>query len=160
MEKEHNYTVKVSWKGNKGTGTSSYTSYGRDHVVAVSGKPDIEASADPAFRGDPSRYNPEEFLLASLSGCHMLWFLHLCADQGIIVTDYTDHPQGIMTERPNGGGQFREVVLHPIVTVAEVHMTSALEALHQKAQGFCFIANSMNFPVTHKAEWKVDPGAG
>jgi len=160
MEKKHHYTVTVEWKGNRGTGTSGYTSYGRDHIVAAPGKPDIEASADTAFRGDPSRYNPEELLLASLSGCHMLWFLHLCADHGVIVTGYTDHPEGVMTEDSNGGGRFSEVVLNPVVTVAEAHMADALEELHHKARSFCFIANSMNFPVTHNAGWKTDSGEG
>jgi len=156
MDKEHHYTLKVSWTGNKGSGTSGYTAYNRDHLVSLNGKPDIEASSDTAFRGDASRYNPEEFLLASLSGCHMLWFLHLCADNGIIVTDYVDKPNGIMAEYKTGGGCFKEVVLNPVVTVAEEYMAAMLDELHLKAHSFCFIANSMNFPVTHNAAWKLE----
>jgi len=151
MNKEHTYSLTVTWTGNTGTGTSGYRSYERSHIISASNKPDIEASSDPSFRGDSARYNPEELLVASLSGCHMLWFLHLCADSGIIVTGYTDNPTGAMTETANGGGKFKEVVLNPVVTVSDASMLDKLEALHEKAHEHCFIANSVNFPVRHNA---------
>ncbi len=149
--KSHAYQISIRWTGNRGTGTSDYRSYGRDHIVSADGKPDIPASADPAFRGDGAKYNPEELLLASLSGCHMLWFLHLCADSGIAVTKYSDNPTGIMTEEKDGSGRFTAVTLHPSVTVADKAMLEKLDGLHEKAHELCFIANSVNFPVRLEA---------
>ena len=143
--KSHSYKLSISWTGNRGTGTSDYRSYSRDHIVSADGKPDIPASSDPAFRGDAAKYNPEELLLASLSGCHMLWFLHLCANSGITVTGYTDNPTGTMTEAENGSGRFKEVTLHPRVTIADEAMLEKLDELHAKAHEYCFIANSVNF---------------
>lgn len=147
--KQHRYELHVKWTGNNGTGTSGYGAYSRNHTIMAPDKPEIQASSDPAFRGDVTRYNPEEMLVASLSACHMLWYLHLCADAGIIVVDYTDTPTGLMTETANGGGQFSEVTLNPLVTVAEAHMADKANALHKKANEMCFIARSVNFPVHH-----------
>lgn len=155
MSKEHHYTLTVKWTGNTGRGTSDYRSYERSHIILADGKEEIKGSSDPAFRGDKTRHNPEELLLASLSGCHMLWFLHLCADEGIVVTDYTDQPEGTMTETPGGGGRFTEVTLKPVVTVADASCLSRLNMLHQEAGKLCFIANSVNFPVRHKAKGKA-----
>ena len=92
--KEHNYKLSIRWTGNKGEGTKNYTAYERSHVIQVENKPDISGSSDPAFRGDSTRYNPEELLVASLSSCHMLWYLHLCAEAKVIVIDYVDHATG------------------------------------------------------------------
>lgn len=117
--------------------------------MSAPGKPELFGSSDPAFRGDPTRYNPEELLLASLSSCHMLWFLHLCAEAGIVVLDYVDNPTGVMEETAEGGA-FKEATLRPIVTVKE-GSEALINELHQKANKKCFIANSVNFPVKHKA---------
>ena len=111
--KNHHYTTSVNWTGNKGNGTQSYTAYTRNYSISVEGKPDIEGSSDPAFRGEKSRYNPEELLLASISSCHMLWYLHLCSANGIIVTSYSDTAKGVMTETADGGGRFTEVTFIP-----------------------------------------------
>lgn len=154
MKKEHHYSLNITWTGNMGSGTTDYRAYSRDHVINIPGKPGIQASSDTAFRGDSSRYNPEDFLLASLSGCHMLWFLHLCADNGIVVVDYRDEPEGTMVET-EGGGSFKEVILKPTVTVTENHMVDLLDTMHQKAHEYCFIANSVNFPVSHIGNYKV-----
>ena len=108
--KIHPYPVEVRWTGNTGEGTASYKTYDRSHEISVPGKPIIPGSSDPAFRGDPTRYNPEELLVASLSTCHMLWYLHLCADANIVVTEYRDDPIGIMTQTKDGGGRFTEVI--------------------------------------------------
>ncbi|HEX7691623.1 MAG TPA: OsmC family protein [Sediminibacterium sp.] len=153
--KTHQYVLSVEWTGNKGTGTSAYTAYDRTHVICGKGKPALPASSDPAFRGDSQRYNPEELLVASLSSCHMLWYLHLCAEAGIIVTAYTDEPAGTMEETADGGGHFTEVVLHPVVSVADVSMQEQAAALHHKAHSLCFIARSVNFPVTHQPVTRV-----
>ncbi len=136
-----------SWTGNAGTGTSSYTAYKRNHELVSRGKPPIPASSDPNFRGDSSRYNPEELLVASLSACHMLWYLHLCAVSGIVVTDYQDHATGTMAERADGGGHFTEVILNPSVVVTPGADLDRCKELHEKAHQLCFIANSVNFPV-------------
>ena len=155
MKREHTYTLSLTWTGNKGTGTSGYRDYERSHILSKEGKPDIVGSSDPAFRGDSSRYNPEELLVASLSSCHMLWFLHLCADEGVIVLEYTDQATGTMIETEDGGGRFREVTLKPQVTVAEEQMARKLDALHKRAHELCFIANSVNFPVHHEPACRV-----
>ena len=149
MARTHRYTVEVTWTGNTGTGTSGYREFRRDHEVRGEGKPVLPGSSDPAFRGDPSRYNPEELLVAALSQCHMLWFLHLSATGGVVVTGYVDRPEGTMVEHPDGAGEFTEVLLRPEVTVAEPAMTAGLDALHEKAHGMCFIARSVSFPVRH-----------
>ena len=155
MPKEHLYALSITWTGNKGTGTSGYNSYDRSHLISADNKPGILASSDPAFRGDKNKYNPEELLVASLSSCHMLWFLHLCAANGVIVTDYIDNPTGVMTETENGGGKFKEVTLNPVVTVKDGNSLNQLNDLHQKANQLCFIANSVNFPVNHHPTGKV-----
>lgn len=143
------YTVNVKWAGNTGNGTSDYRSYSRDHVVSVANKDDIKGSSDPAFRGNKTRHNPEELLVASLSSCHMLWYLHLCSQAGVVVADYTDHATGIMEQDPNGGGRFVGVTLNPMVTVTEAGMIPKANQLHKRANELCFIASSVNFPVEH-----------
>lgn len=152
MNKHHHYTLSLNWTGNTGTGTSGYREYERSHSISAEGKTLLEASSDPAFRGDKTKYNPEEFLLASLSGCHMLWFLHLCADKGIIVTDYVDNPTGILDE---SAGKFTEASLHPFVTVADAFHLDLLDGLHREAHKLCFIANSVNFPVNCEGHGKT-----
>ncbi len=154
---DHSYTVTITWSGNTGSGTSSYRSYERAHEIAAFGKPDIPASSDPAFRGDPRRYNPEELLVASLSSCHMLWYLHLAAANGIIVRAYEDIAEGVMVEQPGGGGAFTEVVLSPEITFAPGTDLARAQALHADAHARCFIANSVNFPVRHEPISTIAP---
>ncbi|CAI8703284.1 OsmC family protein [Chryseobacterium sp. IT-36CA2] len=149
MNKDHHYKITVQWTGNQGSGTSSYRDYERSHIISAENKAIIEGSSDPAFRGDKTKHNPEDMLLSSLSSCHMLWYLHFCSEAGIIVTDYRDEATGIMAETANGSGHFTEVTLHPIVTISEESMKEKAEELHHKANKFCFIANSVNFPVKH-----------
>ncbi|MBS9533378.1 OsmC family protein [Mycobacterium sp. M1] len=149
MGTEHSYTVAVTWTGNRGTGTSGYRAYDRDHEVHADGCPTILGSADPDFRGDPARWNPEQLLLASLSQCHMLWYLHLCAVNDVIVVSYVDHPFGTMADTGDGG-HFTGAVLRPQVTVTSAAMAEKAVALHAEAHRACFIANSVNFPVTHE----------
>jgi len=149
MLKQHHYKLKVTWTGNNGTGTDHYTHYERSHNIEVDHKIKIEASSDAPFLGDATKHNPEDFFLSSLSTCHMLWYLHLCADAGIIVTAYFDQPTGILTQNQDGGGSFTEVTLHPQVTVKEEHMIPTAIQLHEKANQKCFIANSVNFKIKH-----------
>jgi organic hydroperoxide reductase OsmC/OhrA len=150
MAREHRYEVSVTWTGNRGDGTTSFRGYDRDHEVTAprSGKPVLLGTADPAFRGDPARWNPEDLLVTALSQCHMLWVLYLASVGGVVVTDYVDEAGGTMAEdEATGGGRFTEVVLRPRVTVAAPDMADKLEALHHQAHELCFIANSVNFPV-------------
>jgi organic hydroperoxide reductase OsmC/OhrA len=116
--REHRYAVTVAWTGDRGTGTSSYRAYERAHELNAGSKPAILGSSDPAFRGDPGRWNPEELLVGALSACHQLWYLHLCADAGIVVVGYLDHAEGLVLEEADGSGRFLRVVLRPEVTLA------------------------------------------
>ena len=147
MSKLHTYRPTVRWTGNLGTGTSSYRAYSRAHVIEAEGKSAIAGSSDPVYRGDGSRWNPAELLIASLSACHKLWYLHLAADAGIVVTDYVDRPEGTEVEEADGGGRFTRVVLRPQVTIAAGGDAEKARALHREAHQKCFIANSVNFPV-------------
>lgn len=155
MNGQHNYKLTVKWTGNNGTGTSNYRAFERNHTITVDNKTDILGSSDPAFRGDKTKHNPEDLLVASVSSCHMLWYLHLCAEAGIIVTDYVDNATAIMIETANGGGRFTEVTLNPIVTVIEISMTERANDLHKKANELCFVASSVNFPIHHNAISKI-----
>lgn len=150
MEKEHNYTVKIEWTGNKGSGTDDYRNYERSHTITIEGKPAILGSSDTPFRGDGSKHNPEDFLVSSLSTCHMLWYLHLCADAGVVVVNYVDNAKGTMKQLADGSGFFTEVTLYPEVEVLNESMIELANDLHKKAHKFCFIAQSVNFPVRHE----------
>ena len=151
-EKQHAYTASIIWTGNKGTGTSAYTAYERDHIIEVAGKPDIPGSSDPSFRGNKARYNPEETFVAAVSACHMLWYLHLCSVNQVVVEAYVDHASGTLTENSDGSGQFSEVVLHPVVTVKEKKMVDKALSLHRDANQMCFISRSVKFPVRHEPQ--------
>jgi organic hydroperoxide reductase OsmC/OhrA len=147
--KAHHYKITVEWTGNTGSGTRDYKSYTRDYSIQCEGKPEIKGSSDPAFLGDRTRYNPEDMLVASLSSCHMLWYLHLCSEAGVIVIDYKDYAEGVMEETANGSGRFTKVTLKPVVVVKDNTMIEKANALHKRANEMCFIANSCNFPVYH-----------
>lgn len=152
--REHRYETVVVWTGDQGTGTSGYRDYRRDHEVTADGRAPIAGSSDPVFRGDKTRWNPEQLLVAALSQCHMLGYLHLCAEAGVVVTAYVDRAGGTMAES-GFDGRFTEVVLRPEVTVAETGMVEKAAALHEDAHRACFIANSVNFPVRHEPTVRV-----
>jgi organic hydroperoxide reductase OsmC/OhrA len=154
----HQYHVTVRWTGNTGEGTRSYRGYERSHQVSAAGPPTILGSSDPAFRGDAAGWNPEQLLVASLSQCHMLWYLHLCAEAGVVVVDYVDQATGSMVLADDGGGHFTEVVLHPAVTVFAASMAATAGDVHHLAHQKCFIANSVNFPVL--VDGSVSVGSG
>ena len=145
--KQPNYEVQIEWTGNTGEGTKTYRGYSRDHTITASGKPQILGSSDPSFRGDPSRYNPEDLLVTSLSACHMLSYLHLCAVNHVTVLDYRDAALGLMDENSDGSAQFTQVTLRPVVRIAFGDDQAIAQALHDKAHHLCFIARSVNFPV-------------
>jgi organic hydroperoxide reductase OsmC/OhrA len=145
--KQHTYEVRVDWTGNDGEGTKTYNGYRRDHTIACEGKPHIQGSSDPGFRGDRSRHNPEELLVASLSSCHMLWYLHLCSVNHVTVLDYRDAASGVMQEGNDGSGEFVQVTLRPTVRVSPGSERARASALHDEAHRLCFIARSVRFPV-------------
>ncbi len=150
VRRTHRYDLTMTWTGNRGTGTSGYRDYGRDHETSAEGRPLIEGSSDPVFRGDKTRWNPELELVAALSQCHLLSYLHVCTTAGVVVTAYEDEPYGVMAETEDGGGRFTEVVLRPRVTVADPGMAEQAQKLHEEASEKCFIASSVNFPVRHE----------
>jgi organic hydroperoxide reductase OsmC/OhrA len=152
MDFDHHYAVTVDWHGDRGSGTSGYRDYGRQNVVTAPGKASIDGSADPAFRGDAERWNPEEMLLAALAQCHMLSYLHVAVMHGVVVTGYTDAAVGTMRQTHDGGGHFTSVTLRPRVEVSEASMVELAESLHHEASAKCFIAASVNFPIAHEPE--------
>jgi organic hydroperoxide reductase OsmC/OhrA len=148
---KHEYRIALRWTGNRGVGTSDYKAYGRDHEITAPAKSAIlQGSSDPHFRGDGSRYNPEDLLIASLSACHMLSYLHLCAVNQIVVTAYEDDATGAISENRDGSGEFKEVMLKPRVTITPASDTQKALHLHEEAGRLCFIARSVNFPVRHE----------
>jgi organic hydroperoxide reductase OsmC/OhrA len=152
---EHHYTLTVEWTGNAGSGTTDYRSYRRDNEVRHEQAGTLAGSADRAFRGDPSRWNPEQLLLAAASQCHLLSYLHHAASNGVVVVAYLDEPTAVMTEDGVGGGRFTSIVLHPTVTVADVTQVELAERLHADANRSCFIASSLALPVRHEVRTLV-----
>lgn len=159
MSQPHHYRVDVEWTGNRGSGTDGYRNYGRDHVIRIDGKPPINGSSDPTFHGDVDRHNPEDMLVAALSTCHMLSYLHLATVAGVVVTAYTDAAEGTMATEGDAG-RFIEVVLHPVVTIKGASDPIGAAAAHETAHRACFIANSVNFPVRCVPRFVVEPGLG
>ena len=154
-EREHHYQVSLEWTGNTGSGTSGYGAYERAHLISAAGKAAIEASSDPHFRGDGGRWNPEELLLASLSSCHQLWYLHLCAVNKVRVVGYRDRATGLMAEHADGSGEFTRVILRPEVVIAPDSDGRVALRLHHDAARMCFVARSMNFPVDHEPTVRI-----
>ena len=154
MKDKHKYTLKINWTGNLGVGTKDYAAYSRNYTISAKNKIDILASSDTIFRGDDNRHNPEELFLASISSCHMLWYLHLCSDAGIRVTEYTDEPIGILSLNTNNGC-FTSVTLNPVITITNINQTDLAETLHTEANKKCFIANSCNFTIHHFPTIKI-----
>lgn len=149
--RRHSYHVNNVWTGNLGSGTSAYRAYSRDHELSATAKRGpIEGSSDPLFRGDRTRYNPEELLVGALSACHMLWVLHLCADAGIVLTAYSDDALGEMVEHADGSAEFTRVLLRPRMTLADPSRAAEAIALHGRAHAVCALARSVNFPVEHE----------
>ncbi|MCO6461256.1 MAG: OsmC family protein [Saprospiraceae bacterium] len=155
MVKKHQYKVDTIWSGNRGSGTMDYRSYDRNFTLKMDGKADILGSSDSSFSGDRSLHNPEDLLLAAVSSCHMLWYLHLCSTHGIIVLEYTDHASGVMEEEIDGSGKFTEMVLSPDVLINNDEDIELAEKLHYEAGKMCFIANSLNFPIQYKPRFRT-----
>ena len=152
-EKEHRYRSTVVWTGNTGAGTASYKSYERAHTISARGKPEIAGSCDKSFRGDASRWNPEDMLVASASTCHMLWYLHLCAVNDVVVLEYRDEPEGLMIEEANGSGAFSRIVLRPRIRLTATSDEQRARELHHEAHKMCFIANSVKCEIATEPEF-------
>jgi len=155
MNKQHHYSLNITWTGNKGTGTSNYRAYERSHTISLANKIDILGTSDTAFNGDQTKHSPEDLFLASIAACHMLWYLYLCAEAGIVVTAYTDNAKGVMVQSSDGGGYFTEVTLYPAITLSDEGKVEKATALHHIAHKRCYIANSCNFPIYHQPTFKI-----
>lgn len=153
-DREHKYVVSIQWTGNRGSGTSGYRKYGRDHVIRAAGKPDIAGSSDAAFLGDASRWNPEDLLVAAASACHKLWYLHLCSEAGITVIAYADKAEGILLDNPSHG-HFKQIVLRPTVRILAGDDLELAASLHHVAHEKCYVANSVNFPIDCEPAFEV-----
>jgi organic hydroperoxide reductase OsmC/OhrA len=153
MAKLHDYTAQIVWTGDRGEGTRHYRGYDRTWRIATPGKPVIECSNDPLLGGDPARPNPEDLLLSSLAACHMLWYLHLASDAGIVVRAYEDSPLGVGETGPGGEGRFLRAVLRPRISVQRGTDLAKADALHHEVHHFCFIARSVNFPIAYEASY-------
>lgn len=151
LSKKHIYRAELEWTGNKGTGTSAYRAYERTWNLASPGKPVVNCSNDPLLGGDTTKYNPEDLLLASLASCHMLWYLHLCSDAGITVESYIDAPQAEGEMEPSGKGRFVSATLKPVIKISTGDLDKAI-SIHGDIHEYCFIARSVNFPVTYEPE--------
>lgn len=156
MKGAHEYSSRLIWDGNSGEGTASYAGYGRQYHIDIEGKPNIAGSADPAFRGDAAKLNPEDLFVASLSSCHMLSYLALCSLKGVRVVAYEDDAKGTTTVDADGGGRFVEVVLYPKVTIADRERVALALELHDLAHSQCFIANSCSIPIRHSPTVQVE----
>lgn len=154
-DKIHSYASRICWVGNNGGGTASYRDYDRSFDVEIEGKPVLHGSADPTFRGDPARHNPEDLMLAAASACHMLTYLALCANRGVIVIAYEDEARGELRVEAAGGGRFEHLRLHPVVTLAAGQDAELARQLHEEAQRHCFIANSCRTPISHEARIRM-----
>jgi organic hydroperoxide reductase OsmC/OhrA len=151
MSREHEYRVVTKWTGNLGPGTSNYAAYSRNHQISGPAKQHpILGSSDPLLQGDATRYNPEELLVGALSACHMLWVLHLSAEAGIVITDYSDEALGFMSETADGSAQFTGVTLRPVVAITDLDRADDARAIHSRAHAVCALARSVNFPVRHE----------
>lgn len=159
MANTHEYAARLIWKGNLGTGTSTYAGYGRDYTVAVEGKQEMRGSADPMFRGSADLHNPEDLFVASIAACHMLSYLALCARKGVSVVAYEDSATATLALTSGGGGRFERVTLNPVVTIADASMEALAIALHDEAHKLCFIAASCSAPIHHAATVKVVSGS-
>lgn len=149
----HQYTSAIQWTGNRGEGTVNYRGYDRTWDIVIPGKSPVHCSNDPLLGGDPTRMNPEDLLLSSLSACHMLWYLHYASDAGIIVTDYQDTPVAFGEIEANGAGRFTSAVLRPRITVRPGTDIIMANALHKQIHAVCFISRSLNFPVSYEADF-------
>lgn len=153
QSREHEYASRIIWTGNTGEGNRTYRGYMRTWDLSAPGKPTVACSNDPLLGGDASKYNPEDMLLSALSACHMLWYLHLASDAGVVVHGYQDDPVGIGETSPDGAGRFIRAVLRPTIELEEGCDTARADRIHDEIHKFCFIARSVSFPISCEATY-------
>lgn len=141
------YTVTVDWTGADETGTSSYTSYSRDHEVRVEGKPTLLATSDRRVAADVSRYRAEELFVGAVAQAQMLWFLRTAAREGVVVVGYTDVATATERVEGSGAGPFTDVVLRPRVSFAHPTSEEAAARMHRDAAAANHLARSLSCPV-------------
>ncbi|RYG13793.1 MAG: OsmC family peroxiredoxin [Burkholderiales bacterium] len=151
--KQHEYTSRIVWTGNRGSGTRTYRGYDRTWDIATAGKEAVHCSNDPLLGGDAGKHNPEDLLLSALASCHMLWYLHLASSAGIVVSSYQDEPVGIGETLPDGAGRFLSARLRPRIEVPAGTDLEKANSLHHEVHKYCFIARSVNFPVAYEAAY-------
>ena len=140
------YSAEVAW--NRGE-VAPGEDYSRSHGWRFDGGVEVPASSAPDLHGDPSCVDPEEAFVASISSCHMLWFLHLAADRGFHVRTYTDRAVGHMNRVDRGVIAITDVDLHPeIEWVGDVPDARTTAEIHDESHHRCFIANSVTSTIT------------
>ncbi|MDW5291019.1 OsmC family protein [Formosa sp. PL04] len=122
----------------------------KTHQVFLEDGKTFEVSAAKAFKGDASKYNPEELLMAALSSCHFMSYIYVCEQAGIFILKYSDNVEGFLKLNDDGSGAFTKIILKPKVTIKTVELKELAEALHTKAGRLCFIANSCAFEIEYK----------
>jgi organic hydroperoxide reductase OsmC/OhrA len=151
--------ARVAWTGNAGSGTASYRAYERSHAITGGERSAIAGSADPIFRGDAARWSPEDLQVAALAACHMLWYLHLCAQDGVIVTAYQDDATSTLLVERGGEGRVGRVLLRPRAMIAAGSDPQHAATLHAAAHEHCFIANASSIPVAIEPQITVQPAS-
>ena len=154
---QHEYVSSIRWTGNRGPGNKEYRGYDRTWDIVTPGKPVINCSNDPMLGGNPALPNPEDLLLSCLSSCHMLWYLHLACTSGVVVLGYEDSSLGIGETEKSGAGRFVSAVLRPKILLAPGSDPQVADAIHHRIHEYCFIARSVNFPVTYAATYEIQP---
>ena len=149
------YTAEIRW--SRGDQKFTDNRYCRAHTWRFDGGVVVSASSSPAVvplpMSDATAVDPEEAFVASLSSCHMLWFLSIAAKKGYVVDVYADDASGVMEKNADGKLAMTVVTLRPLVTFSGEKLVdrAALDALHHAAHGECFIANSI------RSEVRIEP---
>lgn len=155
MASNHIFKATLNWKPKEGENTQNPRNYTRDHEVKITDKKLLQLSAAKSFRGDTNLLNPEDLLLSAITSCHMMSYLYVCSQNQVEILSYSDNSEGIL-EVVGDGGSFERVDLNPVVTIKNPKDIELAKELHTKANELCFIANSCNFPIHHKAKILVE----
>ena len=142
------YSASIEWRAE---GDVAANRYSRAHVWRFDGGAQVPASASPQAvpvpLSDPAGVDPEEALVAAVSSCHMLWFLHLAREAGLVVERYGDQAVGTMGRGEGGRIAFTRIVLRPRIAFGDAPDAAALARLHEAAHERCFIANSLRCEI-------------
>ncbi|WP_066220794.1 OsmC family protein [Formosa haliotis] len=122
----------------------------KTHQVFLEDGKHMEVSAAKPFKGDASKYNPEELLMAALSSCHFMSYKYVCDKAGILIKGYKDEVEGVLVLNADGSGAFTKITLKPTVILHDISQRDLAITLHDEASKLCFIANSCAFPIVYK----------